>query len=153
MSDASAEILKNGCDFILSSPDLKPNQPTPGKTHCNTAVITVALAMGCEELKGIADDIYAIMIKNTSGRWARASGSEAAIHALGGNLAIAGMPSTRLKEDHGHVAVVYPVGMQPSGSLGHDVPMLANVGKKVGLMKSSEAFSVDIGEAYYFKWA
>ena len=149
MSDQGA-ILKSACDAALSNPKL---QPVDGITYCNMAVQSIAQAMGCGEFSGLmADEIYQVMKTNPSGHWETATGQEATVYALSGGLAIAAMSSHRLEEDHGHVAVVAPLGMQDSGSLGHDVPVLANVGKTVGYMKSSEAFPVSAGEAEYFMY-
>jgi len=44
---------------------------------------------------------------------------------------------------HGHVAVVYPAPVQRSGSWNKMVPMLANIGKTNGLMRTSQAFPVE----------
>ena len=150
MSD-KRDALKAACDAALADPDF---QPAGGVTHCNQALNYIALAMDCDELAGIcADAQYKVMDENASGRWTKVVGAIAAIHALGGGLAVAALPGARLGEAHGHVAAVYPLGMQASRSLGHDVPLLANVGKTVGVMKSSAAFPVASGEADYFAWA
>lgn len=142
--------IKLLCEIVLKDPTL---QPVKGVTHCNQAVARVAAAMGCADLNGLmADEQYQVMARNSNGNWKKVSGSDAAIHALGNGLAVAGLPSQTLDEAHGHVAVLYPIGMQLSASLGHDVPMVANIGKTVGVMRSSQAFPVDKGEAEYFIW-
>src|SRR6185312_11935366 len=141
-------VLKAAADAALVNPKFQPGK---GETHCNQAVQSIAEEMGCTELSyRMADEQYQVMAANASGRWKKVSGTDATLHALDGGLAIAALPSQRLGEAHGHVAAVYPIGMQWSGSLGHDVPMVANVGKRVGLMRSSEAFPVADGEADYF---
>ena len=143
--------IKALCDAALSNPAF---QPKNGVTHCNQAVNQVASAVGCLEFVGLmADEIYQTMVTNASGKWAKLGGSDATIWALSNGLAIAAMPSQRLGEAHGHVAVIYPQGMEGSASLGHDVPLVANVGKTVGVMKSSGAFPVAKGEADYFTYA
>lgn len=143
--------IKALCDGVLANPAFKPKN---GITHCNESVNSIAQAVGCNEFVGLlADEIYQTMVTNASGKWKGVDGSDATILALSNGLAVAGMPSQRMGEAHGHVCVVYPLGMQASGSLGHDVPMVANVGKKVGVMKSSEAFPVADGEAEYFTYA
>jgi len=48
-----------------------------------------------------------------------------------------------VKLAHGHVSVVYPAPMQRSGSWNKMVPMLANIGKTNGLMRTSQAFPVE----------
>lgn len=133
MSDPG-QVLKDACDAILADPDLRPDYDKSGKllrTFCNCGLRRVAQAVGCQELddpNATADIMLGIVKENKSGRWKRGTGSEATIHALSGGLAIAGMSSSDLGEAHGHVCVVYPVGMQRSNSLGKDVPMVANVG-------------------------
>ena len=143
--------IKALCDAALSNPAFKPKN---GVTHCNEAVNQVAVAVGCSEFVGLmADEIYQTILTNASGKWAKVDGSDAAIWSLSNGLAIAGLPSQRLGEAHGHVCVIYPLGMEGSASLGHDVPMVANVGKSVGVMKSSQAFPPSEGEADYFIYA
>ena len=143
--------IKALCDAALSNPAFKPNN---GVTHCNEAVNQVAVAVGCSEFVGLmADEIYQTILTNASGKWAKVDGSDAAIWSLSNGLAIAGLPSQRLGEAHGHVAVVAPFGMLGSESLGLDVPVVCNVGKTVGYMKSSQAFPVSCGEADYFTYA
>lgn len=146
MSLDAGDTLKKACDAVLSDPSLRPSS---GVTHCNQALARIASACGYTAFAGLmADQIVALVAASPS--WAEATGSEAAIHALSGGLAIAGMSSQRLGEAHGHVTVVYPLGMGRSGSLGHDVPMVANVGKFVGICLSSEAYPVAVGEADYY---
>ena len=151
MNDDKAGVLQAACEDVLNDPSL---QPGGGVTFCNMAVMAVAKAMGCDELDGLmADEQYQIMDTNASGRWQKVLGQEATLHAMDGGLAVAGLPSHRLGEAHGHVAVVFPQSMEASGSLGHEVPVLANVGRTVGVMKSSAAFPVVDGEADYFVWS
>ena len=92
-----------------------------------------------------------------SGNWCKVDGATATIHALDGHLGFAALPSTRLKAAHGHIASIYPVARQPSGSLGIDVPIVANIGKNDWVggkpnppVKASEAFPVKLGEPDYF---
>jgi hypothetical protein len=140
--------LKAVCDAALSNPLY---HPANGITYCNWAVDSIAQQFCCHEFDGLdADEIYQVMASNASGKWTKSDGSDAAIWALSNGLAIAGMPSQRMGQDHGHVAVLYPLGMQYSPSLNRDVPMLCNIGKSVGIMKSSEAFPIADGEAEYF---
>ena len=157
MSQDPGEVLKEVCDEIVADKSLQPVKDSAGKiieTHCNFGAERVAVAMGCHELDGInADAQYRVMDANESGRWRKVSGSEATIHALGGGLAFAAMTSEQLKEDHGHIAAIYPAGMQWSGSLAKDVPMVANVGKFDREERASEAFPVEFGEPDYFIWS
>jgi hypothetical protein len=149
------EVLKAACDAVIADEDLAPKRVDGVLvTHCNEGAEKVAEKMGCTELSGyMADEQYQIMATNESGRWMKVTGSEATIHALGGGLAFAAMPSQRLGEAHGHIAAIYPAGMQYSGSLGKDVPMVANVGVQDREEKASEAFPVAKGEPDYFIWS
>lgn len=147
MSLDAGDTLKKACDAVLSDPSLRPSS---GVTHCNQALARIASACGYTAFAGLlADDILAEVV--AAPEWEEVSGSDAAIHALSGGLVFAGMSSTRMGEAHGHVAAIYPLGMGRSGSLGHDVPMVANVGKFVGICLSTEAFPVAVGEASYYK--
>ena len=159
----AGEVLKAACDAALANPAF---QPSEGVTHCNQSAAFIAQALGCNELGGIlADADYLVMGRNASGKWKNVTRFDAAIQALSNGLAFAILPSYRIMDGrdaetgkpiwakHGHIAVVYPLGMQWSGSLQHDVPMLANVGKTVGVMKASAAFPVASGDAYYFTWS
>ncbi len=133
MNDAG-DILKESCDRALSNQDLRPQYDKNGKlltTHCNQGVRAIAQAMGCHELDDgefTADLMLEVMRTNVSGRWIRVGGAEATIRALSGSLVVAGQTSKELGEEHGHVTVVYPVGMQASKVAGKDVPMVCNIG-------------------------
>lgn len=143
--------MKALCDAALANPVFHPKN---GTTYCNLALNSIAKGAGCDEFDGLmADEIYQLMVTNASGKWARVDGSDVSIWALSNGLAVAALPSHRLGEAHGHVCAVYPLGMQASGSLGHDVPMVANIGKTVGVMRSSQAFPPAKGEAEYFTYA
>lgn len=160
MSD-NGELLKDACDLVIHDPKLEPEfDPKTGKilvTHCNEGLLLVAQAMDCHEFDTegeplMADEMIALMERNESGCWSTGSSSEAAIHALSGGLAVAAKTSEELDEAHGHVAVVYPAAQQRSGSWNKDVPMCANVGKRNGEEKVSEAFPVSKGEPVYYLW-
>ena len=162
MADKGAQ-LKAACDAVLAAKDLQPEYKngTLMKTHCNRGARRIAQAMGClefDDLGATADIMYAIMASNGSKRWRKVAGADATIHALGGGLTFAALPSDKLHAQHGHIAAVYPVGMQASGSFHRDVPMVANVGKgdenrRNFICKSSAAFPVGCGEAHYFIWS
>lgn len=141
--------LKAACDDVLADPDFAPGN---GVTHCNQALAAVGAALGCRTLFGLlADEIYARMSGGLDG-WHACDGVAAAAYAAAGGLAVAALPSTRLQEAHGHVAAIYPVEPEYSPSLKKDVPVVANVGRTVGVMKASEAFPVAAGEPDYFYW-
>lgn len=163
MTDAGQTLL-DACNSIIHNPDLAPElDPTTEKvlaTHCNAGALEVAQAMNCHEFdvpEGaeplLADQMIWHMRTNFSGRWSRATGSEASIHALSGRLGFAAMSSGELGEDHGHICAVFPAGMQRSGSLKRDVPLVANVGMCNGEEKVSQAFPVSKGEPDYYLYA
>lgn len=156
------ELLKDACDQVIHDSDLAPKRDKSGaivETHCNEGALLVARAMGCHEFDTpvgddplMADAMCQLMSDNVSGNWDKVDGSAATLHALSGGLGFAAMSSYELGEAHGHICAIYPVGMQESGSLGHDVPMVANVGVCLAEEKSSQAFPVSKGEASYYIW-
>jgi hypothetical protein len=145
--------LKAACDAVIKDPALAPRLAGGVMTtYCNVGAIRVANARGCRELDGLmADDQYKVMAANALGTWRKAaSGAEASLWAQQGGLAFAAMTGKMLGEEHGHIAAIYPAPMQMSGSLGHPVPIVANVGKTNAQEKESLAFPVAKGEPDYF---
>lgn len=177
MTDDLGDILQRFCIQLVADQTLQPEYNTDGvllKTHCNQASRRAAQLLNCTEFDDeslMADDMYAIMKSNPSKRWKIAGGQEATLHALNGGLAFAALPGAILEETHGHITVVCPLGMQRSGSLDKDVPVVANVGKgdpgsplgpadkkgirrkKNWICKASQAFPVEKGEPCYFIWS
>lgn len=153
---SNLEKLKTACDKVLADPALVAKKDSDGKiltTFCNMGAKRIANAMGCDELDGlVADEQYKVMIANKSGTWAKVDGAAATEFAMEGGLAFAILPGKRLDAAHGHIAVIYPSPMQWSGSLGKEVPMVANVGVKNIVEKESMAFPPSKGEADYFCW-
>ena len=146
--------LKEICDDVISDPSLEPRD---GVTHCNAGALRTAQAMDCHEFDRpdgeepmIADEMYTVMSLNRSGRWQKVDGEDFSAHALDGGLGYAALPSALLHEEHGHIATGYPAPMQYSGSLGKNVPVVANVGGKDAEEKESLAFPVEYGEPDYF---
>lgn len=180
MSDAGADLLA-ACDAVVADVALFPEYDAAGNllhTHCNASTLTLAHAKDCHDfdvLPGadpmMADQMHEVMAANASKRWKRGTGVEAAAHALGGGLAFASATAAMLGERHGHIAGVRPEATRFSGSLGKDVPMLANVGRgdpdkplgapnKAGVRrkpnwncKASQAFPPAKGEPDYFLFA
>lgn len=150
----SAELLKEACDAILADQSLQPVKDAAGnilETHCNFGAERVAAALGCIELNGLmADQQYAVMKENATGRWTQVNGSQATQHALAGALVFAAASSAMLHEKHGHIAACYPAPAEFSGSLDRFVPILANIGKEDHVEKESMAFPVADGEPDYF---
>lgn len=159
MTTDEGALLKEACDRVIADPSLAPKiEKKTGKilmTHCNRGALLVAQAMGCNEFDGealTADQMIALMEDNASGKWKKATGSDATIHALSGGLGFAAKTSSELGAAHGHIATIYPVGMQKSSSWKRDVPMVANVGKENAEEKVSQVFPVAKGEPAYFVW-
>ena len=86
-------------------------------------------------------------IKTREAGWLICAGKQAADFALRGGFALSFMEFT--SDPHDHVAAVYPAKMEMSGSLGCEVPLVANIGKKNAVMKSSGAYPVARGECRY----
>ncbi|MDE2099554.1 MAG: hypothetical protein KGL39_20040 [Patescibacteria group bacterium] len=142
--------------FLQTLMQINQLQPENGVTHCNQAARMAAQQAGCNEFDNpdlLADDMIRIMEDNLSGKWAVNDGPRASLQAINGGLAFAGMSSKDLGEEHGHIAVIFPGQMEFSGSLNKDVPVIANVGKRNGVMKVSEAFPVDKREPKYWRWS
>jgi hypothetical protein len=154
---AACDDLIGACRDVVCDASLLPKPGKggdPGQTFCNVAAARVADALGCAELDGLmADKQYAVMAANSSGRWAKTGGAQAAAHALGGGLAFAAASSAMLGEEHGHICVVYASTLRWSASLGKNVPVVANVGKTCGIIRVTQAFPVKLGEPDYFTWA
>ncbi len=122
-----------------------------GVTYCNVNARLTAQALGFHDFDDeslLADDMIEIMVQG--GPWEEVDGAAAALHALDGGLAFAAMLSSELRESHGHLAPIYPRGTQRSASLQKDVPWIANVGAKNGIMLVSAAFPVAKGEPHYY---
>lgn len=142
--------LKEICDSVMAEQDLAPSG---GVTHCNQGARRIAQAMGCDEFDDMeltAEDMGKIMDANASGKWLKVIGATATVNALQGRLGFAFMSAERLKEPHAHIAAIYPAPMQFSGSLGIEVPMVANVGKANVEEKESMAFPPADGEPDYY---
>ncbi len=145
--------LKAFLQQLTQRPELEPGN---GVTHCNQAARETAQFIGCHEfddLNLLADDLEQIMRLNISNKWEPCDGSTAANRAMIGGLVFAVKTSKELGEEHGHIAAIFSSPMQFSGSLNTDVPMCANVGKRNGVMKVSEAFPVAKGEPAYYTYA
>lgn len=137
------ENLVRICTAVTTDPKFVARD---GKTYCNLAFMEVAAEMGCDVFRGMmANQIIDYVSKAKD--WRRVTGEEAHEHARRGGLGVA----SRKGRPHGHVAAVFPgERMLFSGSLNKYVPLVANVGKKNGIMKASEAFPVKEGEPDYY---
>jgi hypothetical protein len=121
-------------------------------THCNIAIARACEHFGYEWPKDTSGDyplanaMIQIMIENGD-RWILDDSDRAVAHAMKGGLAIA----AKEYAEHGHVASIAPRPMEMSGSLGHEVPIVANVGRGSSkFCKVSEAFPPAEGEPRYF---
>ncbi len=145
--------LKALLQQLTQDPELEPK--ADGTTFCNCFTRRVVQAFNCTEFDDkslLADDMEQILRLNISGKWEPCDGSTAANRAMIGGLVIAVKTSKELGEAHGHINVIYPAPMQFSGSLNTAIPMCANVGKRNGVMKISEAFPVAKGEPNYYTY-
>lgn len=143
--------IKDVLDQALANPDFKPYQ---GVTHCNEAIQFIAKEFGCDEFTGmLADDIYETIVTNKSKKWDKVDSADASIWALSNGLAVAALPSYRLGEAHGHIVAVAPLPQEYSNTFRTEVPMVANLGKSVGYMRTSEAFPVYKGMPDFFTYA
>lgn len=135
---SNAIRLRQACDFAVSNPDWMMHDITADgvpETFCNRGLAYIAGEMGETMLK--SDQYANTQIRLISDNWLEEVEEErVTAHALAGGLAVACLPS----HPHGHVAVVYPSEMEWSGTWGRKVPVIANVGKRNGVMKLSGAF-------------
>lgn len=126
------EVLRAACDDAVAAPELRPEYAATGgtspiRTFCNLGARRIAQAMGCKDFDAQdlnADAMHDIMARS----WGKVAAQAAVMHALDGGLAFASMTGSQLGSAHGHLAALRPEAMQASGSLGRDVPMLANIG-------------------------
>lgn len=129
------EHLKAVCDSVVADPSLAPHD---GKTFCNVASRKIAEGMGYFGITSnmLANDL--ILFLASAPGWAEGTLASAHAYALNGGLAFIALSEA----PHGHIAAVYPAPMQESGTWGGPVPMLANVGRTIGVMKLSAVFKV-----------
>ena len=128
-----AQKLRDVCDRIMANPKLQPHD---GKTFCSLAVTWICEEYDITEFEGLlANQIYDIL---ASGRnWREVDGEVANKIANNGKIAIAAQKG----RPHGHVAVVYPGAMVWSTKWGREAPVLANVGKRNGVLGANWAFA------------
>lgn len=122
------------CEDVVNDPSLAP---ADGKTYCNIALHRIAVKCGVSYFEGkLANDICDLVAGHKDWR-KEADLARVQKHANSGGLAIAAQKDT----PHGHVAVVAPGMAVPSGKWGKDAPIVANVGKKNGIMGANFAFA------------
>lgn len=137
--------LRDLCDSVISDPALRPDQPEPGMTHCNSAVYKICFPYGYDFYDKttkdlmMANDIFAWLKSN----WQQIDGDSANAVANKGSIAIAAQQGN----PHGHVAVLYPGAMVYSSKWKKECPVLANVGERNAVMGANWAFAK---EPFYF---
>lgn len=125
--------LQEICEETVNSLELTPHD---GMTYCNVAVTRIVEEYGIKDFRGLtANQICDWLEKN----WDKTNGKEANILANEGVLCIAAQKG----EEHGHAAVVYPGAMVWSSKWGKECPVLANVGKRNGVMGANWAFATE----------
>lgn len=137
--------IRAACDQVRVMPDLRPGQPNPGDTHCNSNAYRVATALGLDlfyETKAkrimLANEMFSSMAAAGSGFKRTEDHKEAFNAANAGRLVFA----AQAEAGHGHIAPVYPSkGMVLSGHWGTSCPWVSNVGKDVGVMGCNFAFA------------
>lgn len=131
--DELVKKLKKTCEEIVNDPSLEPVGST---TKCNIAVHRICRIMGFplfSDRGWLANEIYDYCKKNCTQverKWA----SE---FANSGGIALA----AQYGQHHGHVAILYPGPMVYSGKWKMEVPLVANVGNKNGIMGVNYAFN------------
>jgi len=131
------------CQQVVNDPDF---QPADGVTYCNEAVISILhQTLNLHTFDGmLADDICAALANDSA--WSTGTTTDAQDAANSGGIAIAAATSAMISswsgtpDSHGHVAIVCPGQMVPSGHWGCDAPLLANVGATNGIMGANWAF-------------
>jgi len=143
------ERYKEACLFAVQDPDLIAsdiNGDGHKQTKCNFGVQQICEAIGYYGFKGkTANQIYSLLIVDSG--WIR---SRAAVCMdklkKGKAIAIAAYED----EPHGHVAMMYPGDFGESGKWeSQDVPLVANIGKKNGVMFANYAFGQE--PAYFYR--
>lgn len=145
------EKLKAFLDALVKDTALK--MKADGTTFCNVGVHRCAKLFAylgftkdnsTEPL--MAREMIAL-IKSQGSGWLICDARQAVDFVLRGGFGVSFMEFE--PEPHDHIATIYPAKMEPSGSLKCDVPLVANIGKKNAVMKSSGAYPVARGEARY----
>ena len=144
----TAEHLKYILDHVRHQEDLKPVVDHEGhvlKTFCNIGLDRILGLCGVprmvNKLNGqplMANDMCDYMRDNTD-KWTKVNGDVACARASQGVLVVA----CQRAKGHGHVCCVYPMTEEFSSSWGKPVPMVANIGKTVGIMRASQAFRTE----------
>lgn len=129
------ERLKTICDEVVNDPSLVPSD---GKTYCNLAVQRVCRSLGYVDFEGLmANQIFDLCAHSPD--WQAVDAEFASATANEGGLCLAAQHG----DPHGHVAILYPVGMVWSQKWGKQAPTLANVGGHNAVMGANWAFAAE----------
>ncbi len=135
-----AKLLALICEVVVKAQEFKPKGKT---TYCNLAVRKILQGMQLdlfylekEKRCMLANEMIDYMEASRSKFAKLKDGTDAASEARDGIIVIA----CEKGSSSGHVAVVYPAAMERSESWKKMAPMLANVGKKNGIMRASLCF-------------
>lgn len=130
---ANIARLRQLCDEAVINPAFSPRD---GRTFCNFSSRFIAEGMGFFGFpyNTLVNDMVNIL--QIAPEWREDIIARAHGHAMKGGLAFLALTD----EPHGHMVAIYPAAMEPSGTWGMDVPLLANVGASNGIMKTSAVF-------------
>ena len=133
---ANIERLKTLCDEAVTNQAFAPRD---GKTYCNFGARFIAEGMGFFGFpaNALANDMVGFLACCPG--WNEDTIERAHRHAICGGLAFLALED----HPHGHIAAVYPAPMEDSVTWGEQVPMLANVGRENGIMKTSKVYRLE----------
>lgn len=106
-----------------------------GTTYCNFAVDFICKKMGLDIFDGLVANAIVDLMKRTAD-FAIVHCDSAEALANDGRLVIAGIQ----EQPHGHVAVCMPGKAFYSGKWVENAPLIANVGKRNGIMGANYGF-------------
>jgi len=138
-----SDLLRTACDEAVQDEKLAPQD---GKTFCNLGVQVIAERIGYGEFLGMLANQIVDHLER-SGDFEDVGPLLATKKANSGVLVIAALRG----KPHGHVAVVYPSGVTYSGKWKKECPVVANVGKRNGIMGANYAF--DSEPSYHARMA
>lgn len=113
------------CD-VYDRSDFRPN--ADGSTHCNQAVHAIAsVAFNYNGFRDMTADQMVDHMALTPDDWNLSSLEQAQDNANNGSLVVAGLRSSALGQQHGHIVVIRPGRVCDSGKWG-PVPRCLNIG-------------------------
>jgi len=134
--------LKLVLDHVRGHEDLRPRD---GKTYCNIGIHRILGLLGVPQMINkltlqplLANDMCDCL-RNSTSRWLKVDGDAATARAVKGLLVLA----CQKADGHGHIACVYPLPAEYSGTWAKYAPMLNNIGRKNAIMRSSLCFRTE----------